>query len=405
MSPSLGLDSSSAFSSHGSSGFRFAEAPPGNDGHMTTDDGDLATAIEDEAVEQRVNIALYGATGAGKSTLLNAIFGAPFAVTGVGEPVTTETELFTNEAGTIAIYDGAGLELGDKSPVRDLRRRIKRNRRGDVGALIHVAWYCVNSKTDRLEQGQQKVIREVAARGIPVVLVLTKVNVRDGTVDPAAVALSDAIEKMDLPIVGGRPIVTAAVDDAFNGVARFGLEDLLTVTYRVVPEAQRIALAAAQKIDLSIKARYARSWIAGAVAFAGGVGATPIPLADAAVLVPAQAAMMAKIASVYGVPKAQAVKLVGAATATAATGGKLAAASLIKLVPGVGSVVSAAVAATITGVVGESWRITTERVFTGKLDLNDAQQVADLAATFTDNVKKGAGAGGSTQRPAAPTDS
>jgi hypothetical protein len=50
--------------------------------------------------------------------------------------------------------------------------------------------------------------------------------------------------------------------------------------------AERIALASAQKIDLSITARYARSWIAGAVAFAGGVGATPIPLADAALLVP-----------------------------------------------------------------------------------------------------------------------
>ncbi len=85
---------------------------------VTSNDGDLAAALEDEAVEQRVNVAMFGATGAGKSTRLNAIFGAPIARTGVGEPVTSETELFVNEAETIAIYDGAGLELGDQSPVR-----------------------------------------------------------------------------------------------------------------------------------------------------------------------------------------------------------------------------------------------------------------------------------------------
>lgn len=353
------------------------------------DDGDLGKALESEATTDRANIALFGATGAGKSTLLNAIFGAPIAETGIGEPVTTTTELFVNDTGTLAIYDGAGVEIGEKSPFRDITRRIFRNRKGETDAAIHVAWYCVNSQTGRLEKGQRRIIEEVAALGIPVVLVLTKVSARDGVVDPAAVALADAIEAMKLPIVTGRPIATAAVDDAFNGVSQYGLETLLEATYRVVPEAQKIALAAAQKIDLSIKARYARSWIAGAVAFAGGVGATPIPLADVALLIPAQAAMMAKIASVYGIPKDKAAKLVSVGTVTAAAGGKLAAGSLIKLVPGVGSVISAGVAATITGVLGESWRVTTERVFTGKLDLNDADQLADLANSFTKNVMNG----------------
>jgi len=354
-------------------------------------DGDLKAALEDEATVDRANIALFGATGAGKSTLLNAIFGAPIAETGVGEPVTTSTEMFVNEAGTLAIFDGAGIEIGEKSPFRDITRRIFRNRRGDTEAVIHVAWYCVNSQTGRLEMGQRKVIEEVAGLGIPVVLVLTKASVRDGVVDPSAVALADAIEAMELPIVTGRPIVTSAMTDTFNGVGLYGLENLLDQTYRVVPEAQKIALAAAQRVDLTIKARYARSWIAGAVAFAAGVGATPIPLADAAVLIPTQAALMAKIAAIYGVPKAKAAKLVGSTTVLAAAGGKVAAANLVKLVPGVGLMISAGIAGTITGVIGESWRITTERVFTGKLDLDDADQLADLAKLFTSNVKSGAG--------------
>ena len=223
-------------------------------------------------------------------------------------------------------------------------------------------------------------------------IVLTKVSVRDGAVDPAAVAFADAIDAMKLPIVTGRPVMTASVNDVFNGVGQYGLDNLLEATYRVVPEAQRIALAVPQRVDLSIKARYARSWIAGAVAFAGGVGATPIPLADAAVLILAQAAMMAKIASVYGIPITQAAKLVGSTTVLAAADGKVAAANLLKLVPGVGLVISAGVAATITAVLGESWRITTERIFTGKLDLDDAEQMADLAKMFTRDVKNGTGA-------------
>ena len=131
---------------------------------------DLEAALVEETPTDRANIALYGATGAGKSTLLNAIFGAPMAQTGVGEPVTSTTELYVNDADTLAIYDGAGLELGDKSPFRDIRRRIGRNRKDETDALIHVAWYCVNSKTDRLEAGQQKVIREIAAGGTPVII-------------------------------------------------------------------------------------------------------------------------------------------------------------------------------------------------------------------------------------------
>ncbi|MBH0128784.1 YcjF family protein [Salinibacterium sp. NK8237] len=354
------------------------------------DQDDLQSAIEGEVPVERANIALFGATGAGKSTLLNAIFGAEIAQTGIGAPVTNETEMFVNDAGTLAIFDGAGVELGGRNPVRDITQRLFRNRQGESDAVIHVAWYCVNSQTGRLEKGQRDVITKVAALGIPVVLVLTKANVRNGVVEPKTASLADEISKMTLPIVGGRPVITSSVDDEFNGVGRFGLETLLDETYRVVPEAQKISVAGAQKIDLTIKARYARSWIAGAVAFAGGVGATPIPLADAALLIPAQAALMARIAAIYDIPQAKAAKLVGSTTVLAAGAGKIAAASLLKLIPGVGSVISAGVAATLTGVLGESWRVTTERVFTGKFDLDDADQLTKIAEMFASNMKSGA---------------
>ena len=359
----------------------------------TADDlnGDFSQALaaESNSALGRVNIALYGATGAGKSSLVNAIFGADVAPTGIGEPVTAETALYVNSTGTLGIYDGAGFELGGGSLSRNVLNRIKGNRRSRaaVGDYIHVAWFCVNSGTARLEPAQVAAVRAVADSGIPIVLVLTKVSVRGDVVDPAVIELADKIAAMELPIVGARPVLTASVEDAFNGTHRYGLEDLLTATYGVVPEAQRVAMAAAQKIDLSIKARYARSWIAGAVAFAGGVGFTPIPLADAAVLAPAQAALMAKIATIYDIPRERAVKLVAEATGAMGVGGRMAAASLAKMVPGAGNVISAGVAATITGTIGEAWRGVSERVFTGKIDLDDAEEMASIAQQFIQRVR------------------
>lgn len=84
--------------------------------------------------------------------------------------------------------------------------------------------------------------------------------------------------------------------------------------------------------------------------------------------------------------------LAASAPALAAAGGKLAVGSLFKLVPGVGSVISAGVAATITGALGESWRTDFERFFTGRLDLDDLDQVTKIAKFFVDNVKCGLGA-------------
>lgn len=54
--------------------------------------------------------------------------------------------------------------------------------------------------------------------------------------------------------------------------------------------------------------------------------------------------------------------------------------------------ISAGIAAGITGVLGESWRLTTEKVFKGDIDLDDLDKLVDVAKTFADNVKSGTGA-------------
>lgn len=66
----------------------------------------------------------------------------------------------------------------------------------------------------------------------------------------------------------------------------------------------------------------------------------------------------------------------------------MAAASLTKLVPVAGNVISAGVAATITGTIGEAWRGVSEHVFTGKIDLDDADEAMSLANQFVERVRE-----------------
>jgi uncharacterized protein (DUF697 family) len=99
-----------------------------------------------------------------------------------------------------------------------------------------------------------------------------------------------------------------------------------------------------------------------AVAVAAGIGATPIPFADAALLVPNQVTMIARITAAYGLPPStsRAMATAGSVILTggATMAGRYAVTSLLKLVPGgviAGSAISATVAGSLTKAVGMAW--------------------------------------------------
>ena len=90
--------------------------------------------------------------------------------------------------------------------------------------------------------------------------------------------------------------------------------------------------------------------VAAASAVAGAIGATPVPVPDALLLVPLQTAMIASLAAVHGIRR-EAFRH-AALPFAARVAGVHAAAFLLKLVPGLGSAANAAVAAGITGAMG-----------------------------------------------------
>ena len=114
-------------------------------------------------------------------------------------------------------------------------------------------------------------------------------------------------------------------------------------------EAQRIDIEARIKA-IEEKQGKAKAIVATAVTAAVAAGAIPIPLSDAAVLIPIQITMIATLAGLYGL-REEAIKQ-AALPFVAKMVGIFAATSLLKLLPGLGSAVNAAVAGSLTGAMG-----------------------------------------------------
>lgn len=343
-----------------------------------------AEFAKQEAELGRVNIAVFGKTGVGKSTLVNAIFGEPVAVTGIGAPVTMGSHLYLDNRGSLGVIDTRGLEIGhdDDQIIKELSKAIKESRGKPIDEQIHVAWYCIRGMDRRFEEFEERFIRTLDDLGLPVLVVLTQVPMRDGLFHPDAVELARQIEARNLPIIGGRPFMTYAMRDQFSGQPPYGLMEVLGATFQVAPEAVRGALTAAQTIDTELKAAQAHKTIAAAVAAAVAAAAVPIPFSSAAILVPVQLSMMARIAQLHGLGLDKSALLAVASTSVATSAGRAAASSLLKFIPGAGSVVggviNASVASSFTLAMGQAWLVVCQRAFKGTLPSLDGK--VDAAA-------------------------
>lgn len=324
------------------------------------------------------NLAVFGKTGVGKSTLVNALFGRDVAATGVGSPVTRGLVYYRHPDGFLGLYDSEGFETGTAGDaiVDGLRRLVADHGTRAVDEQIHAVWYLVRWSDRRFERAQEQFVRELSSLGLPVIMVMTQVPSRDGAVHPEATEFAQYIESLGLPIrPHGRVVLTNARDDPFTQSPVFGLQALLDDTYAVIPEVAEAALTAAQVLDIGRKKKAVAAIINQAVLVAAGVGATPIPFADAALLVPNQVTMIARITAAYGLPpnRARALATAGSVVLTggATMAGRYAVTSLLKFVPGgaiAGSAISATVAVALTKAVGHSW----SRVCEYALTMDDA---------------------------------
>ena len=310
-----------------------------------------------------VTVMIAGCTGAGKSTLINAVFHGDLAKTGQGRPVSQAAQAYAQPGIPLLIIDTKGLEIGNPLDTRqqllDLVRKSARE--PDPKRHVHIVWHCVDEGPRRLEKFETDLVAEFSALGLPVIVVITKARQdRDNNGN----SFKDVVKELAPAANEVLRIRALRVEDDDGHVKeQMGLKELIAETIRLVPEGHRQAFIAAQKVDFDAKKSSAHKAVAVAAAAAAAIGAVPIPFSDAVLLVPVQVGMMTRIAVIFGLSlDAQSLAKVLAGVLSTIGGtllGRQIVTSLLKLIPGAGSLVGGAIAATtaaaLTTALGEAF--------------------------------------------------
>lgn len=334
-------------------------------------------------------VLIAGRSGVGKSTLINAVFQGDLAATGHGRPVTREIREYQKPGMPISLIDSRGLELDQYSEtLGELERLVRdRQRELDPNRHVHCAWVCISEDSRRVDDGEIRVVEMLSKNEVPVLGVITKARADQGF--RAEVQRLIPLAKNVLSVRAIREVL-----DEGTELPSRGLEDLVDATLSLIPEGQKTAFIAAQRVSLSLKQKRARTVVAAAATAAAAVGVTPIPFADASLLVPIQIGMLAGISATFGLAVDEAFfgTLVSsmAGTVGATIAGRAIVGSLIKLLPGVGTIaggaISAATAATITTTLGETYT----RVLARLLESSHGEppEAALIATTFVRELER-----------------
>jgi uncharacterized protein (DUF697 family)/GTP-binding protein EngB required for normal cell division len=298
------------------------------------------------------NILLAGMTGVGKSTLINAVFGEELVKTGRGRPVTQRAEWVISDRFPIRLLDTKGIEAKDyKQTLADLTAEVERTRKTDnEDEQLHIAWICISEPSSRVQPGEIDLVKLLNEFDIPVIVVLTKHGFEPEFHKDVSRILSES---------GARVHAVVPV----RALPAFGLDTLVDRSYEVLPEGRRTAFVAMQRVKLTLKRQRAQEAIVWASAAAAAATASPVPLSDAFLLVPIQIGMLLRISSAYGLTldRSQMTQIGTSLLGCIATtlGGRLIVGSIIKLIPGFGSLagtaLNATVAATLTSSLGEAY--------------------------------------------------
>ncbi len=344
---------------------------------------EIISAIKKEYSSlNRLNVLILGKTGVGKSTLINSVFNENLAATGTGKPITANIRPLSKPGFPLTIYDTPGLELAGKNSAESLLNEVKKLVHkgifsGSVNEAVHCIWYCIGTPSHRIEPSEilflKSLLTATTTCSVPVIIVLTQSYSKKD-----ARELFDAIRREDLPVEQIVPVLAEDYELDEDIVKKaYGLEELTEVMYNLIPAAVQNTFAAVQKASIDIKKREAQAVVAKAAKAAAVTGAVPIPFSDAAVLVPEQIAMLAKITAVFGIPLQKGTlsailsSMIGTTGTTIA--GRAIVSALLKMIPGAGSVaggaISAATASALTAALGEAYISVMVMVATGELPL------------------------------------
>lgn len=334
---------------------------------------DLVKSAVEKAMSERgfVNVLVVGKTGTGKSTLVNTVFNEKIAETGQGRPITQKMRRYTKEGSPVSIYDTKGLEVADYGAILDdLKSKVREiNRSERADDHVHVAWLCIAEGARRVEEAELELAKILDELSIPMIVAITTAVSDQGfraEVRDAFHSASNVVRVNSEPYVMDEDVVVPVK----------GVDVLVDATMEVVPKGQKSAFAAAQRIKVDHKVKRSHVAVASAAALAMGAGATPIPFSDAAAIVPIQVGMIASISAIFGLNVTTGFLTTLVTSSLGGAGGTLAGRALVggllKLIPGVGSVIGGAISATVAGAIttafGEAYIAVLKKLVTDNPD-------------------------------------
>lgn len=306
------------------------------------------------------NIMLLGVTGCGKSSLINTVFKKDkLAWVNHSQRGTKDFDIYYGkEYGlSINLIDSKGYEMNDGKETFEVYLKgvidwIEENK-GKM-STVHLIWYCISVDGERVQDYDIHLLNrlnEIPELKGKVAVAFTKCDQDDENGSTANffrdILKNKAFSGLHAFEVSNDPKLPLEIEQlvnwSINALADtdLGLKD---------------AFISSQMIDLESKRKKAATTIGVYAGAAAGIGATPLPFADAALLVPDQLAMVMTVVHIYGLDSFAGVSKAVIGDILVTTIGKSLATGLIKLIPVVGpfvgSVVNAGVAATITGALG-----------------------------------------------------
>ena len=330
-----------------------------------------------------LNIIVAGKTGVGKSTLINAVFKEKLANTGVGKPVTTHMQKFYKEDIPLSIYDTRGFEL--RKEVQDEVKQEVLNTindgfaKKDINEVIHCIWYCINTASNRIEPEEIEWLRELSMEDkvaqVPIIVILTQAFSQKNAQEMRHLLLEENLNVIEVIPVLAEDYVIEGVGTA----AAYGLDVLIKVMVDILPDELQDTLQNVQIASLEEKKRRASEIVAKYAAATLAEGAIPIPLSDSVMMTGTQIFMIARITVVFGFDLTKGtimgLLVVTLGPSAASYLGKNVFSYLLKLIPGVGTVVgglmSGGTAAIITAALGEAYVGLLSLVFKGEMSIND----------------------------------
>lgn len=305
--------------------------------------------------EHYPNIVLLGVTGCGKSSLINSTFGVEVAKVCDIQPETQDFETFKGKdyGTTVNLIDSKGYELEDSSESYVNRLQRKMISMESEGEKINIVWFCLSVSKKRIEEMDLEIIRKISSikeLRNKIFLVLTKCDEDD---EEGSIAKEyKKILKENFPNL-------EAYEVSNEEDLKLDYDKLIEDSVNCLDDEDLKAnFVAGQLKNLTLKKQTVEKGLKKYTVAAAGVGITPIPFSDALLLIPIQMKMIAEITEIYGMRNLVAITKSGITEVLISNLGKNIASNLLKLIPGVGTLlggaINATVASSITYAVGKA---------------------------------------------------